>query len=79
MDIDLRGDVQNIQYHKPILNLDLSPSREFDTDTIGSQGTLDPDLDDMIKIEACLEAGAKVLLMLYSFRSISRAIPDEVC
>ena len=79
MDINRQSDVQNIQYHKPILNLDPPPSREFDLEAMGSQGTRDPDLDHMIKVEACFEAGAQVLVTIYSFRSISRAIPDEVC
>lgn len=79
MRIDLQNDIPNIQCHEPILNLDLLSPIEFDCDTIESQANADPEIDDVIKIGACTKAGAQVVLMLYSYRSISRAIPDEVC
>ena len=76
--MELDDDVLDIQSHHPSLNLDISSPRNFGIDKIKSQVIHDPEVDEIAKIEGSCDKGVEFVRMLYTYRSLSRAIPDTV-
>lgn len=75
---DLEVDVLNIQCYHPSFSLDISSPRNFAIDNIKSQVIHDKEAEDVARIEASYDQGIELVHMVYTFRSLSRAIPDIV-
>lgn len=76
--IEPYSDNTNLQCYDPSLSLNASSSRDYGIDKIRSQIMYDPELDEVAKIEASRDKGTNFVRMVYTYRSLSKAIPDVV-
>ena len=76
MEIDF--EVLDMQCYRPSLNLDISSAKDFGPDNVKFEVITDKELDDIAKIEEHYSRGMELVHMVYTYRSISRSIPDNV-
>jgi hypothetical protein len=76
--IEPYSDNANFQSYDPSLSLSTSSSRDYTIDKIRSQVMYDPELEEVAKIEASRDKGMIFVRMVYTYRSLSKAIPDVV-
>jgi hypothetical protein len=76
--IEPYSDNTNFQSYDPSLSISASSGRDYSIDKIRSQIMYDPELEEVAKIEATRDQGTIYVRMMYTYRSLSKAIPDVV-
>lgn len=76
--IEAYNDNTNFQCYDRSLSLNESSNRDYSIDKIRSQVIHDPEVDEVAKIEASRDKGMVFVRMVYTYRSLSKAIPEVV-
>lgn len=76
MEVD--DEILDIQCYHPHLNLNVSSPANFDSNNVESAKAGDKELEEILKVEELYDEGIELIHMVYTFRSVSKSIPDSV-
>ena len=71
-------EILDTQCYHPYLNLNVPSPGNFDSDNVESAITGDRELEEIIRVDELCDEGIELIHMVYTFRSVSKSIPENV-